>query len=128
MEPTPPRRSVLRTTFAERRAQVRNDPHYSDVPSSESDNIPRPSGLNKKKISGETINLVESPSRSKEKRPEGMIDLVSEEGKEDKTKLNLGRSVSTFHPMEIKVSRQVRLETQPTTARWQSCWSLFGFG
>ena len=32
-----------------------------------------------------------------------MINLVSEEGKEGKTTLNLGRSVSIFRPMEIKV-------------------------
>ena len=128
VEPTPPRHSVPRTLFAERRAQVREGHHCSDVSSSESDNLPEPSGLNKKKSSGVAINLVEPSGLNKKEPTGGTIDLVSEAGKEDKAKLNLGRSVSTFHPMEIKVSRQVRLETQPTTARWQSCWSLFGFG
>ena len=47
--------------------------------------------MNKKKTSGETINLVESPSQSKEEQSEGMIDLVSGEEQENKAKLNLGR-------------------------------------
>ena len=79
VEPTPPKHSVPRTDFAERRAQVRNNPHYSDASSTESDDMPGPSGLNKKKTSGEKINLVESPSQSKEEQSKGMIDLVNEE-------------------------------------------------
>ena len=102
-EPTPPRRSVSRTSFAECRSQVRDGHHYSDASSSESDNIPEPSGLNKKKSSEVAINLVEPSILNKKEQTGGMIDLVSEEGKKDKAKLNLGRSVSTFRPMEIKV-------------------------
>ena len=45
VEPKPPRRSVPQMDFAERRAQVRNNLHYSDVSSSKSDDIPGPSEI-----------------------------------------------------------------------------------